>query len=85
MNEKGPPPNETERLRPIKGMEMTDYEAGYRARVAGEMVKEVNNHFAGKPLAKSDDWFTGYQDATDDMSWTLQGSEQMQFGLSCPA
>lgn len=60
---------------------MDDYEAGYRARVAGEMESAVEAHYAGTPLDMPDDWFSGYQDATDDLNWRAQGVEQMRFGL----
>lgn len=58
------------------------YQAGYKARVAGELVKEYADHWSGKKaLDKSDDWFTGYDDAGTDIYYTLLGSDQMQFGL----
>ena len=60
---------------------MTDYEAGYRDRVAGWFVREVEDHYHGKPLDKADDWFAGFNDAEDDLRWRAQGVEQMQFGL----
>ena len=60
----------------------TDYEAGYRAFSEdpnGDIAKAVYDHFSGKmrlDSAKySDDWFFGYQDATDDFENAQSGGE----------
>ena len=60
---------------------MTSYEEGYRARVAGQFIREVADHYRGQPLEKPDMWFCGFNDAEDDLRWRAQGVEQMQFGL----
>jgi hypothetical protein len=58
---------------------MSDYEAGYRAfseDTGGFIAQAVQRHFAGvKRLEKSDEWFTGYQDATDDFNNAQAGGE----------
>jgi hypothetical protein len=60
---------------------MEAYEEGYRARVAGQFIREVEEHYQGRPLDKSSRWFNGFHDAEDDLRWRAQGVEQMQFGL----
>lgn len=61
---------------------MTTYEEGYRARVAGHFTLEVANHYRGsKPFEKPEEWFSGFNDAEDDLRWRAQGVEQVQFGL----
>lgn len=61
---------------------MSNYEIGYRDRVAGKFADEVERHFSGGGLLdKPDDWFAGFNDATDDLKWRTLGVEQMQFGL----
>lgn len=62
---------------------MSDYEAGYRAYVNGELRKEMADHWSGaKLLDRSNDFFLGYQDAEEDVKMSRMGCEQMQFGLS---
>lgn len=60
---------------------MEAYEEGYRDRVAGRFIRDVEDHYRGQPLDKPDDWFDGFRDAGDDLTWSAQGVEQMQFGL----
>jgi len=59
-----------------------DYEAGYRAfseDADGSIAKAVADHFSGKMRLDStkygDDWFNGYQDATDDFKNAQAGGE----------
>lgn len=61
---------------------MDDYETGYRDCVAGRYSEEVWAHYTGARFDRSAEWFTGYQDAEDDLRWTRMGSGQMQFGLA---
>ena len=50
---------------------MNQYERGYRdfsEDTDGSIAKAVADHFKGIPLDRSDEWFTGYQDARDDFN-----------------
>lgn len=64
---------------------MTDYELGYRQRVNNHPAvrKTVEDHYSGKQNCNlSGEWFTGWNDADDDIKFTRMGCDQMQFDLT---